>query len=160
MNGLRKLILEEAEILKDLHGYSFVVSSKIEPSYYRIKKDGTVIRCLTRLIAMSKTVNNTADAISVNEVAAFVPQQNKRPELFDPNNKKPMQKEDIADDDVDYELLREEFSNYEMSDGQTINIKTVVGQIVKFNRYTLNGDPIYNVTPTPIVRIRQNKNQN
>jgi hypothetical protein len=41
MNGLKKLIVEEAEILKDVSGYSFVRSSKIEPSYYKIIKDGT-----------------------------------------------------------------------------------------------------------------------
>ena len=150
--------MEEAEILKDLPDYSFVVSSKIEPSYYKITKDGTVIRCLTRLIAMSNTGNNTANAISVNEVAAFVPSQNKRPELFDPNNRKSLQKEEIEDEDVDYDVLRENFSVYTMDNGQTISIKTVVGQIVKFNRYTNTGDPIYNITPTPIVRIKQKNN--
>jgi hypothetical protein len=98
---------------------------------------------------------NHADAVSVNEVTAFVSSENKRPELFDPNNRKPLQNEDIEDDDVEYDVLRENFSVYKMDNGQTISIKTVVGQVVKFNRYTQSGDPIYNVSPNPIVRIKQ-----
>ena len=68
--------MEEAEILKDFPEYTFVRTSKIEPSYYKMTKDGTVIRCLTRLIAMHMTGNNTANAISVNEVTAFISHNN------------------------------------------------------------------------------------
>lgn len=152
--------MEEAEILKDLNNeYSFIRASTIEPSYYRIKSDGTIIRCLTRLIAMTLSDNqkNNSTAISINEVSAFVKSDNKRPQLYDPKNTKPLSSEDIEDEDVEYDVLRENFSIYQMDNGQTIKIKTAVGQIVKFNRYTVTGEPIYTVTPTPIVRIK-NKN--
>jgi len=152
--------MEESEIFKSLHddGYSFVKSEKLNPSYYKIKQDGTVIRCLIKLIAIHVSSTGISNAVTINEVTALVPQQNKKPKLIDPNNIEQLSLENIEDGDLDYETLREEFSVYDLENGQTIRIKTVVGQIIKYKSRTVMGDPIYNVIPTPIVRVKQDSN--
>ena len=38
-----------------------------------------------------------------------------------------------------------------MDNGDTVSLKTVVGEITKFKKYTSTGEPIYNVNPTPIL---------
>lgn len=151
--------MEEAEIFKEFedHDYAFVVSQKIEPSYYRIKDDNTVIRCLIRVSAIKTNPDGkTFDIMSTNEVSALSPSDVRRPELFDPNNLQ-LKKEDIENDDVEYDVIRENFSVYKLTNGKTLSVKTVVSQILKYSKHSRGGESIYNVTPNPIMRLIDTK---
>ena len=151
--------MQESEIFKEFEDqdYVFVASSKIEPSYYRLTEDNTVIRCLTRVHAIKSTQDGKlVDIMSTNEISAFVESQNRRPELFDPKNIR-IKKEDVENDDVKYEVIRENFSVYKLTNGQTLSVKTVVSQITKYSKYNVGGEPLYNVIPNPIMRLKDAK---
>lgn len=60
----------------------------------------------------------------------------------------------VADRDADYDVLREEFSVYSMSDGTTLSIKAAVGQIDKTGFVAPHGEPTYIVNPLPVTKIR------
>ena len=151
--------MEEAEIFKEFedHDYAFVVSSKIEPSYYRIKEDHSIIRCLTRVHATKTNADGKSfDISATNEISVFTESNNRRPEMFDVNNTQ-LKKEDIENDDVEYDVIRENFSVYKLTNNKTLSVKTVVSQITKFSKYNRGGEAVYNVTPTPIMRLKDTK---
>lgn len=55
--------------------------------------------------------------------------------------------------DVDYDVLREEFSVYSMSDGTAFSAKAAMGQIDKTGFVTPHGEPIYIVNPLPVTKV-------
>lgn len=56
--------------------------------------------------------------------------------------------------DVDYDILREEFSIYSTSDGTVVNVKAAMGQIDKTKFVTPHGEPVYIVNPFPVTKIQ------
>lgn len=148
----------EAEIMHDIEkmGYANVISSTVNPSYYQLD-DGTILRVLVRLISTlpAKDTPNTFDLQTVNEVTAFVPEKDRRPALG--TNNIQLNPQNIVDPDVEYKVLREEFSVYKMDNGVTCSIKTTISQVGKYNQYRTSGEPIYNMGPIPILKIKQTK---
>ncbi len=100
-----------------------------------------------------------ADVRTINEVSAFVLPNNQHPELFDPRQQGALRDEDLAEQDIECETLRENFSVYKMDNSDVVSLKTVVGEISKFKIYTRTGEPIYNVHPTPVLKIKKQEQQ-
>ena len=60
---------------------------------------------------------------------------------------------------VDFDPPAENFSNYELSDGTNIKLKTVLLEVVRVvGEYGPNGDPIYLFTAQQIININPPEN--
>lgn len=149
----------EGEIMHDIEkmGYSNVISSKVNPSYYKLD-DGTLLRVLVRLIGTApvKGREDAFDMHTFNEITAFVPEKDRQRDLL--SNNFQLTAENLIHPDIEYKILREEFSVYKMDNGFTHSIRTTISQVGKYNQYRRSGEPIYNVMPVPIVKNKPPKN--
>jgi len=150
-------MIPEEEVLKYVHdmGYVTVKPRALYPSYYKLN-DGTIIKAFVDIHALIPDPKNPDgfSIVSQNVINAFVPKENRNPVAFVPYTGQQL-KEGIVNDDVDYEVLRENFSVYELSNGMTISVKTVVGQIRKSKFFTRDGEPVYTVSTNPIIKVKK-----
>lgn len=149
-------MIPEEEILENIKemGYVTLTPKAVNPSYYKLG-DGTIVRALVNLNFMLADPNKP-QGFSINSnnlVSAFVPKEKRRPELHQNYNPAELQS-GIIDEDVDFEVLRENFSVYDLSNGLTMSVKTVVGQVKKTKYYSREGEPIYMINTNPIVKAK------
>jgi hypothetical protein len=140
--------------IKDM-GYVTVTPRHLEPSYYKLK-DGSIIKALiyvNHLIPAPSSPDGFTVS-STNLITAFVPKDKRRPEAFQPYHQADIQS-GILDDDMEPEPLRENFSVYDLSNGMVLSVKTVAGQISKTRYYTKDGEPIYTVNATPVIKTKK-----
>lgn len=149
-------MIPEEEILSMVQemGYLTVKPRVVYPSYYKLN-DGTVLKANVNVNAVIQDARNSTQFAlnSSNEVIAYVPKLKRRPEAFTQFDPAEMAS-GITDDDVEFEVLREEFSVYELSNGVTLSVKTVVGQVRKTKFFTPQGEPVYNVNINPIIKFK------
>lgn len=136
-------------------GYVLATPRNIEPSYYRLT-DGTILKIIVTISHLIPDPRKP-DGLAVNTnniVSSFVPRENRvtqestpAPLVFTDN--------DILEDDVDFEVLRENFSNYDLSNQLVISVKPVLGQVKKTRYLTAEGEPIYTITINPIIKIKR-----
>lgn len=55
--------------------------------------------------------------------------------------------------EMDFTAKKEEWNEYELSEGSTVRIKLVITNIVKTNDYDNEGNPIYMVKSTNVVSV-------
>jgi hypothetical protein len=58
----------------------------------------------------------------------------------------------VAEEDITFEIEKEDWSIYELKDTSTIHIKQVIAKISRTSLFDQNGDPIYIVNSQPIVK--------
>lgn len=150
-------MIPEEEVNENVRemGYVTLKPRAVYPSYYKLH-DGTIVRALIHinyLIPDPKKPEGFA-VNSTNIVSAFVPKEKRRPEAFQPYTPADLQS-GIIEDDVDFEVLRENFSVFDLSNSMTLSVKTVVGQIRKTKYYTKDGEPIYIINTNPIVKAKK-----
>ena len=100
--------------------------------------------------------NNASANLTPAQVLVFVP-PNKR----NPNGKQVGSNTSaaIVEEDVEYQTLKEDFNVYDLSNGAVLSIKTVLGQVQKTDLYTDVGEPVYNISSQPVIKIKTNANQ-
>ncbi len=138
-------------------GYITVTPKKIEHSYYKLK-DGTIIKTLIHINHLTPNPKSP-EGFTVNSqniVVVYVPKENRNPMAFQPFNPAEIQN-NISDDDMEPEPLRENVSVYDLSNGMVLSVKAVAGQIRKTKFYTQDGEPIYAVNTTPIIKVKKNQ---
>ena len=137
-------------------GYITLKPRAIYPSYYKLN-DGTIIEAHIHVnYLLPDPLNPQGFAVnSTNLVTAFVPKEKRKPTAFEPYSPAELQS-GVIEEDVDYEVLRENFSVYDLSNGLVMSIKTVMGQIRKTKYYSRDGEPIYMVNINPILKIKKN----
>ena len=150
-------MISEEEIRNNITdmGYVLVTPRKLYPSYYKLS-DGTFVRALINinyLIVDPQSPQGFA-VNSTNTVSAFVPKEKRHPELYQQYDPIEVMK-DPVDDDMDFEVLRENFSVYDLSNGMVLSVKTIVGQVTKSKYYTRDGEPIYNINTNPIIKAKK-----
>ena len=96
---------------------------------------------------------NKISISSVNHVHVFV-EKNKRQQQTETLLQQ--QSLPVLEDDVETIILREEFNVYDLSNGSTMSVKSVTGQVRKLNGYNNNGEYIYNVDSQPVIKIKKN----
>lgn len=152
-------MIPEEEVLKYIHdmGYVTVKPRVLNPSYYKLS-DGTIIKAIVEIHALLPDPKNPDgfSIVSTNIINAFTPKENRNPAAF-VTYTNPQLNEGIVDDDVDYEVLRENFSVYELNNGFVLSVKTVVGQIQKSKFFTRDGEPVYKVNTNPIIKMKKPK---
>lgn len=140
--------------IKDM-GYVTVKPRVIEPSFYKLK-DGTIIKALIHINHLIQDPRSPQGfgVNSSNIIISYVPKDKRNPMAFQPVNPAEFQS-NVIDDDMEPEPLRENFSVYDLSNGMVLSVKTVVGQIGKTKLYNQDGEPIYLVNTTPIIKIKK-----
>ena len=150
------IVIPEEEVIANIRdmGYITVQPRREYPSYYKLA-DGTIIRASVQVHAVIPSPTNPEDStvISTNIINAFVPKEGRNPTAFQPMSE-PIASS-IVDEDVDYEVMREQFSVYDLSDGKVLSVKTVVGQINKTKYWTRGGEPVYTVNANPIIKVKR-----
>ncbi|MCE9652623.1 MAG: hypothetical protein K8Q89_06160 [Nitrosarchaeum sp.] len=151
-------MIPEEEIMSEIKEMGYVtIKPRVErPSYYKLS-DGTIVKALVHINSIIADPRNP-EGFNVNPtnlVSAFVPKEKRNPMGFQPQS----QGEDLAqgmiEQDVDFEVLKEDFSVYELSNNLILSVKTVVGQISKTKHYTKEGESVYLVNMNPIIKVKK-----
>src|SRR5437660_687374 len=126
-------MIPEEEVLNNIKemGYVTLKPRAVYPSYYKLH-DGTIIQAFIHVNYLLADPQNTQGfrINSANLITAFVPREKRKPAAYQPFTPEEMQN-GVIEEDVEYEVIRENFSVYELSNGLIISIKTVMGQIRK-----------------------------
>ena len=150
-------MIPEEEIINNIKdmGYITVTPRALYPSYYKLN-DGTIIKALAQIHGIVPDPKNP-DGFGINSsnvVNAFVPKEKRSPERFfqyDPADLV----QGIVEDDMDFEVLRENFSVYDLSNGFVLSVKTVAGQVRKTKYFSKDGEPVYIVNTNPIIKVKK-----
>ncbi len=142
------------KINQDIANMGYVVVTPIKPivpSFYKLE-DGTILSALIKVDHLLQN-DRKSDILSVHtttEIYVFVP-----PEKRDTPNeqRKPTQNVNIINNDVTCTPLREEYNVYELNKNLVLSIKTIVGQVVKTDQVSQQGEPIYNVQVQHVSKI-------
>lgn len=65
----------------------------------------------------------------------------------------------IIEQDVEFNELLSEYSEYYLSNDMIIKVKTIVSQIQKTKYYSQDGEPVYIVSMTPLIKHIDKKRQ-
>lgn len=129
-------------------------TGKVKPSYYKLE-DGTIIAVsihVNHLVPDPKNPNGF-NINSTNTVTCYVEESHRHPELFDPNNTSDPQSS-IVNEDMDVKVLREDFSQFNLSNGTILSVKPVVSQVDKTSIYNQTGEPLYMIGTAPIAKFK------
>jgi hypothetical protein len=147
--------IEDIERTIENYGYLLVKPKKIRPSYYRIIDDGTIIEALIRIESIVQSEGPAGYGVKTsNSVKSYVPREKRKPSQQ--QSAQPQPNELVSgtiEEDIKSDELSSEFSEYEISDGTTVSIRTIVNQINKTKFYSPDGEPIYSVITTPVIKI-------
>ena len=151
-------MIPEEEILQNIQSMDYVTCTplKIKPSYYKLNDDSQAIVCALISINHLLPLADDPTKLEMNlsrQVNVFVPKENRKSESSAPVTLSEIQSA-IIERDVSYETLAENFSEYDLSNGVIVSLKTVAGQISRSKFYTPQGEPIYTVATTPIIKIK------
>lgn len=158
------MTLPQAEIEKSINdlGYITVISSKIEPSYYKLE-DNTIIKATIHVDYVKKVKKDSKSpdgylVQSANTSMCYVPSETLQENAFQPYTQEDLMK-GVIEEDIPVETLRENFSVYKFSNGMTMSIKTIVTQVSRTKFFTPNGESIYMINQSPVLKIKQNIKQ-
>lgn len=124
------------------------------PSYYKLG-DGTIISVLIRINQISQDPDDRKRTLVKfsTDVRIFTDPKDRNPAGKQPSPQNPVPS--IIDDDMECIRLREDFNRYDLSDGQVMSVKAVVFQVQKTDMHDSNGEPIYRVHSTRIVKFTE-----
>lgn len=150
-------MIPEEEIYSNIveMGYITVKPTQIFASFYKLS-DGTILKVVFALNYVlpdprqpgALTINST------NIVSTFVPTEKRNPAAFIPYSPSELRHR-IENEDVDFEVLQESFSVYNLSNGLVLSVKPVLAQVTKTKFYNKEGEPIYSVNVNPIIKIKK-----
>ena len=145
------LLQSLSEIINEIKQMGYVVSDfkNTTPSFYRLE-DGTILVALIRAqYVLRDEYSKTNHLVSSNtECYVFTNKRTKNPPQRSTTNPPPILKSNMK-----FEVLLEQFNTFCLSDGVTVNIKTVLSQVNKIDMLTRIGEPIYSIQATPVINI-------
>ena len=156
MEGIHvNMITNENEINSKIEkmGYILATSSKIIPSYYKIK-DNTILKVIVIInhLIPEKDFPDNFGINSTNIVSTFVPIEDRKPESFKPYHLTAIES-NITEQDLEFEVLYENFTVYNLSNGWILKVKPVLAQVNKTKLFSVDGEPIYTVNIAPVLKI-------
>ncbi len=135
-------------------GYVTATPQKpLQPSFYKLP-DGSILSLLIRIshLVIDPTDRRRIAINSVSDLHVFVDGNRRKPQAESPRQQGSLF---VLDDDVKTITLREEFNTYDLSNGDIMSVKSVIGQVRKLDGFSKNGEPIYNVDSQPVIKITQ-----
>ncbi|HXX98516.1 MAG TPA: hypothetical protein VEL11_15535 [Candidatus Bathyarchaeia archaeon] len=143
--------MKSEEVQQRITNYGYLLvgnPKKYSPSYYKVK-DETIIGASIRIETVLENPRSGSHAIRTsNNIKAYVPNELRKPDLY-----KPFQPNEIVTGIID----ASEYNDYELSNGVVISIRTIVNQIKKTRYFTKEGEPIYSVIITPVIKTKAKK---
>lgn len=136
-------------------GYLTVTPRQTYPSLYKLS-DGAILKVvvhLNHLLPDPRQLDNFTVS-STNILTPYVPREKRRPEAFQPYSSEDLNA-DIVEEDMDFEVLQENFSVYDLSNGFVLSLKPVLGQVKKTKLYTKEGEPVYTGNINPVLKIKR-----
>lgn len=120
-------------------------------------QDGTIlkVKVVVKKILRTATVSPQGYPVGVgidaiNAVAAIVPPGLKRPpskESWDP-------KKDVGQE-MKFETLEEKWQSYMTNEGFRVLVKPIVTKIIKYDKYTNFGEPVYSTVIQSITNVEK-----
>jgi hypothetical protein len=150
-------VTPEEEIYSNIKNMGYVLAKprRIFPSFYKLT-DGTIIKIdiiMNHLVPDPRQPDGF-NINSTNVVSSFVSRDKRKPEAFVPFS--PAEPNTgIVDEDVEFDVLQENFSVYELSNGLVMSIKPVLAQVKKTKFYTEMGEPVYTMNFNPIIKVKK-----
>ena len=150
-------MIPEEEIEQEVQnmGYFIARPRKIIPSFYKLG-DGTILKVIVSINHVIQDPRNPNNFVvnSTNLVSSFVPPNYRTPQAsaqYPPSelNLNPI------NDDLEFEVLQENFTTYDFSNRIVISVKPVLAQVIKTRHYTAEGEPIYSVNLNPIIKMKK-----
>ena len=141
--------------IKDM-GYILATPQRAPiPSFYELD-GGTILSALVAVNHLLQDPTNPND-VSINSsisISVYVPPNNRNPrgKQADPDKQVVPS---IIDEDVQCDILREEFNVYNLSNNMVMSVKTVAGQIRKTDLYNDRGEPTYNIDWQPVIKFKK-----
>lgn len=150
----------EDNILQEVHknNYVTVKSSKINPSYYKLK-DGTIISTSIIPSYFLEETPTTLGGGTTNVTNAYIPKKLREPSKFKKDEKVDFRTR-IIERDLDFDTLKEDFSNFKLSNGVDVKIKAVATQVDKTDVFNPAGERIYLVNVQPIFKVKGKRSIN
>ena len=150
-------MIPEEEILSNIKemGYITATPRVIYPSYYKLN-DGTILKALVNVNYVLPDVHQP-DGFSANTsnvISPYVPKEKRKPEAYRPYDHSELENS-ISDEDVEFEVLRENFSMYDLSNSLVLSLKTILAQVKKTSLIGIGGEPIYIVNMSPVIKIKK-----
>ncbi len=147
----------EREILERIArmGYTACKLKRARPSYYAIKDgSGAVVRVRIEVITIVPNPDGSGGILTccAIQVATFVPKERRRPSGVQ-KRERGGPRAGKADAVVDFEPIRERYSEYEFGGGQALRVKVVAVRITKSGSFSEGGEPVYDVETKDIIKI-------
>ncbi|MDA7940871.1 MAG: hypothetical protein MPJ05_00690 [Nitrosopumilus sp.] len=139
-------------------GYVKCNPTSLLPSYYRLNDGtGTIVSAICVISHLAPNPFNAPGfgIVSKPVLSTFVPLSSRTPEKFTPFEYHEISS-GIIDEDVDYEILSEEFVTYELGNGRQLKARTVIDQVKKTKFFTQIGEPVYNIGTNLITKLTKN----
>jgi hypothetical protein len=136
-------------------GYITVKQRHLYPSFYKLA-DGTILKVdlVLNYLTPNPVQQNNWNINSTNIVSSFVPKEKRKPEAFKPYSQSDISKR-VEDEDVEFDVLQENFSVYDLSNGFVMSIKPVLAQVRRTGFYSREGEPVYTVNVNPIIKAKK-----
>jgi hypothetical protein len=147
-------MIPEEEIYSNIVDMGYVTAKPRQSfaSFYRLT-DGTLLKVVFSLNYLLPDPRQP-DAMTINStniISTFVSKDKRKPEAFVPHSRAELRESE----DIEFEVLQENFSVYDLSNGFVLSVKPVVAQVLKTKFYNKEGEPIYSVNVNPIVKIKK-----
>lgn len=144
------MLMDLAQIKKEITGMGYIIPTfeNPTPSFYRLE-DGTIMAVLIRLLHLSPNPRNQSQPLTNSTTECLTFTRNRKPlselkEAVSPAIKR---------ENVPFDVLMENFNAYKLSNGVTVNVKTVLGQVNQVEGQIPDGGAAYTITATPVVNI-------
>lgn len=137
-------------------GYTPFKVIKEKANFYKLK-DETIMKIFPVLnaVKLENTTNPTGANINAqNIVSVFVPKElrgNPASQKYAHNDLV----QSMDDDDVGFDILYEDFNEYEINGKWLLNVKTILSQVGRAKLYNNVGEPIYVVNTSPVTKFKQ-----
>jgi hypothetical protein len=80
--------------------------------------------------------------------------ENRKTESFKPYSVAATADEsNIEVQDLEFDVLKEDFTVYNLSNSWTLKVKPVLAQVNKTKLFSVDGEPIYTVNISPVLKI-------
>ena len=60
-------------------------------------------------------------------------------------------------EDMDFEVIFEEFNRYDLGDPFILSVKTTLSQVTRLKLYNSQGEPVYVVNTAPVPKIKRKR---
>lgn len=138
-----------AELVRSMGYILATPKNTLTPSYYKLG-DGTILSVLIKINHVLADAPESGDGAvhHSTELLVFAPNRQK-PRRSTPQN----QPSTIIDQDVACTPIREEFNDYAVGKDIIVSAKAVVGQVAKTDACSDVGEPVYNISVLPVIKV-------